>query len=334
MRRRDFISALCGAAAWPVMASAQQSSSRYRVVVLTRPGMGAKLREGLDNRHWLAWREELQRLGYVEGKNLLIERREVGGNRQSIDRQLREVVRLKPEVIFAPAQNLVEALKSATTTIPIVAIVADPVGSGLAQSLARPGGNITGFTIDAGLETIAKRIALLKQVVPTASRMAFLTSRPILESRFGGMFRAAAQQVGIEMIGAPLESPATEQEYRHAFQAMSRDRADSLYVAPSPEHLVHRRLIAQLAAEARLPAIYFYRENVEAGGLMAYSIDIVEIFHHAAMYVDRILKGANIAEMPFQQPTKWKLVINLKTAKALGIIVPPILLARADEVFE
>lgn len=297
--------------------------------------MGAGLRhDDPGNRHWRAWREELQQLGYVDGKNLVIDRRAVEGDRQRIDQHLREIVRLRPDVIFAPAQNLVEALKAVTTTIPIVAIVADPVGSGFAKSLARPGGNITGFSIDAGLEVVVKRIALLKQIVPAASRMACLTTRPIWESRFGDMFRVAAHQVGLVMIGAPLDSPATEQEYRRVFGAMSRNRVDSLYVAPSPEHLEYRRLIAELATGAKLPAVCFYRENAEAGGLMAYSSDIEDIFRHAAVYVDRILKGADVAEMPFQQPTKFQLVINVKTAKALGITVPPILLAGADEVIE
>jgi putative ABC transport system substrate-binding protein len=334
VRRRDFISILGGAAAWPLASTAQQPNRAYRLTVLTRDGQGADAREAASVRPWQAWRDELRDRGYVEGQNLLIDRHSIVSDRQRARELVREIVARKPDLIFAPAQNAVEALKAATTTIPIVGVVADPVGSKFAASLARPGGNITGFSIDAGLETMIKRFALLKEVVPTISTMATLAPRAVWEGRFGPLLQEAALQVGVTMIGAPLDSPVGAQEYRRAFSQMVKNRIDGFYATPSLEHIVHRQLIADLAAEAKLPGIFFYRENAEAGGLMSYAVDLVVIFRDAAGYIDRILKGANPAEMPFQQPAKLELIINLKTAKALGLTVPEPLLARAAEVIE
>ena len=336
--RREIIGALAfaggAAAGWPFAARAQQPGKIYRLAVLTRPGQGNDLTDTTGLRYWRAWREELQRLGYVEGKNLVVERREAEGEAQRMHDLVRHIATFKPDAIFAPAQNIAIALKAAATTIPIVMIAVDPVESGVVASLARPGGNITGFSLSAGPELVAKRFALLKEVVPTISRIAVLMLRTFWEGRFGDMNRDAARQVGITAIGAPFDSPADEREFRRVFAAMLRDRPDSLYLTAQPELLVHRRLIAELAAEARLPAISFYREHAEAGGLMAYSVDLDDIFRRAAGYVDRIFKGANPAEMPFEQPTRFELVINLNTAKALGLTVPPSILARADEVIE
>lgn len=335
MKRRNFISVLSVApAVFPFAARAQHTGKPYHIVVLTRAGMGAGWHAATRQRHWLAWHDELVRLGYAEGKNVVISFREGESDRRRIDEQIREIVRLKPDVIFAPAQNIVEALKDATSTIPIVAILADPVGLGLVASLSRPAGNITGFSIDAGMETLAKRFALLKDAVPTLSRIAYLAARPIWESKFAEMGRDAARQVGIEMIGAPVDSPANSANYRHAFGAMVQNRADSLYVSGSGENLTHRQIIADLAIAARLPSVTFYRENVEAGGLLSYGSDVVDLFRLAAGYVDRILRGANPVDLPFQQPTKFEMVVNLKTARALSLTIPPPLLVRADEVIE
>jgi putative ABC transport system substrate-binding protein len=334
MRRRDIITHFGGTAAtWPLAARAQPLGKTYRIAIVTRTGTGSDL-EAASHGSWQAWRDELQRLGYVEGQNLMVVRRSVGTDTAQIDMFVREVVRLKPDAIFSPAQNLVEALKTATATIPIVAIAADPVGAGLAATLARPGGNVTGFSVDAGVELIGKRFVLLKEAVPTIARLAFLIPCVNWEGRWGGIGQDAARLAGIQIIAALIESPANEMEYRRVFAAMVRDGADSFYAAVALENLTYRRPIAELAAEARLPAIYAFRENVEVGGLMSYGIDLADIFRRAAGYTDRILKGANPAEMPFQQPTNFELVINLTTAKALGLTIPPSILARADEVIE
>jgi putative ABC transport system substrate-binding protein len=240
----------------------------------------------------------------------------------------------RPDAIFAPAQNIVSLLKNAKVLTPIVAIAVNPVGSGLAASLARPGGNITGFTLDAGMATIAKRVELLRKVVPAMSRLAVLILRPYWEGRFGVVFQQVAQQLGITAIGAPFESQTNENDYQQIFADVVRAGGDSLYVTPAPGNLAHRQLIADLAIESRLPSVNFYRENVEAGGLMGYGPDIVDTFRQAAGYLDLIFKGANPAEMPFQQPTKFELTLNLKTAKALELSIPPNLLALATAVIE
>ena len=336
MRRREFIGLLGGTAVWPRLVRAQQPAGKtYRIAIATQ---SAPIDDVTGTRHrvWTAFFDELQRLGYDEGRNLAVDWHSSAGDPSGFPELARHIVALKPDAIFTSDFRMAGALKAATTSIPIVAVTADPVTVGLVASLAKPGGNITGFSIEAGSgsELIAKNLALLKEVAPAASRIAWLVSRRASESGVRDVFHEAAQAVGITLIEAIIEPPAGEAEYRRAFAAILRDRADSLYVGANWENWVQRRLIAELAAASRLPAMYRYREHVEAGGLMAYSIDIVDIFRRAAGYLDRVLKGANPGELPFQRPTKYELVINLKTAKALGLDLPPTLLFRADEVIE
>jgi putative tryptophan/tyrosine transport system substrate-binding protein len=188
--------------------------------------------------------------------------------------------------------------------------------------------------MDAGAEIFAKRMVLLRETVPKTYRLAAMLLRQHWESWVGDEIREAARRLGITIIGTVLEAPINELAYRRAFEVMIQKGADSFFMTPSPENVVHRRLIAELAAQAGLPAMYSWRDNVEAGGLMAYAIDVPDIFRRAAGYIDLILKGSRPAEMPFQQPTKFELIINLKTAKALGLTVPESILARADAVIE
>jgi putative ABC transport system substrate-binding protein len=226
-------------------------------------------------------------------------------------------------------------LKTMAAAVPAVAITVDPVGSGVAASLARPGGNVTGFSVDAGsLEFISKRLELFRQAVPTASRLAWLTPRRTLDLPIGNMTREAFRMAGMTLIDTVLEAPIDAAAYRHAFASMTAARVDALWAATVGENLEHRRLIAELTAASRLPSMVGWRENVESGGLMSYGNDVTDTFRRSATYVDRVLKGAKPAELPFQQPTKFELVINLKTAKILGLTIPPSLLARADEVIE
>jgi putative ABC transport system substrate-binding protein len=334
LNRRRFVAACAAVIVGVRSGGAQQSDRVYRIAILTRAGQGAGATETPSSTAWRVWEEELRRLGYVEGGNLVFDRRVAEDNAQHARELADGIVHHRPDAIFAVSQNAVQALKTATATIPIIAIVADPIGFGFADSLARPGGNVTGFTIDAGLEILAKRFALFKEVVPTASKMACLTSRPIWEGRLGGVFQEAARHVGITMIGAPFDAPAGQPEYRRVFSQMLLDGADSYYAAASLENLAQGQLIAQLAVEARLPGVHFYRENVLAGGLMAYGVNIVDIFRRSAEYIDRVLKGADPAELPFQQPTTFELVINAETALALGIAIPDSILMRADVVIE
>jgi putative tryptophan/tyrosine transport system substrate-binding protein len=219
-----------------------------------------------------------------------------------------------------------------TSTIPIVTMTTEPVELGLANSLARPGGNVTGLSLNVGIELLGKRLELLKEVVPTASRFVYLAPRAVWEGVWGGLMRESGARLGVTVLGAPLGSPISEPEYRRAFAAMVRP--DALVVSDHGEAFSHRRLIVELAGRARLPAIYSYRPFIEAGGLMAYAADFTELCRKAAGYIDQILKGANPADLPFQQPTKYELIINLKTAKALGLAIPPSLLLRADQVIE
>ncbi len=334
MTRRRFLAASAVAGGAAGSARAQQPGKVYRVAILARGEPVSDLAETSPLRYWRVWHEEMRRRGYAEGQNLILERRSAEGDVRRLPALVREIASLKPDVIFASAHDSVGAFKAAATAIPIVGITGDPVRSGFVTSLARPGGNITGFSVDAGTDLVAKRIALLKEVVPSMSRLAVLIPRQHWEAWMGDKNREAARRLGIAIIGATLEAPVNDQAYRRAFAGMIRDRADSIQVEIVAENVVHRRLIAELAADARLPAIYGWRDNVEAGGLMAYAFDPPDIFRRAAGYIDRILRGAKPAELPFEQPTKFELVINLKTAKALGLAVPESLLLQATEVIE
>jgi len=335
MNRRHFVAALGGAAAtFPLAAGAQQPGKVYQVAILAGGDSVANLSETSSLRHWRALHQELRRLGYAEGRNLVVYRRSTEGDSRRIPKLVREVVSLKPHVVFAVRPDLVEALRAATTKIPIIAFSGDPVRYGFAASLARPGGNITGFTIDGGPGIIAKRMSLLREAVPAMTRLAALMLRQYWEGQIGDGHRESARQLGIALVGEPLDAPVNEQSYRRAFADMVREHADAVIVSPQSENLVHRRLIAELAAEAQLPSMHYWREHVEVGGLMAYMIDLADVLRSVAGYIDLILKGANPADLPFQQPTKYELIINLKTAKALGITIPRAILLRANEVIE
>jgi putative ABC transport system substrate-binding protein len=229
---------------------------------------------------------------------------------------------------------MAQAFQAITTTIPIVTITSEPVALGLATSLPRPGGNITGFTVDAGTEVVGKRLELLKEAVPSATRVAFLATEQAWNGMWGRVMREAAERTGATSIAATVGSPIGESEYRRAFAVMAKERAQALVVTDHAEGVANRKLIVDLAAQAGLPAIYAYGSFVEAGGLMAYGIEHADLRRRVAGYIDRILKGARPAELPFQQPTKFELIINLKTAKALDLTIPPSLLQRADQVIK
>jgi putative ABC transport system substrate-binding protein len=246
---------------------------------------------------------------------------------------VRDVVNTHPDVILAVAARLSLDFKMATTTIPIVTIVNDPVALGLVTSIARPGGNITGVTIAAELELIGKRIGLLVEAMPKLSTVGYLASRPFWEDPRGAAVREAAKRAGISLSPVML-SAFDEAEYQRVFRSMEQDRADAFMVSDEPENGINRVTIVELAAKGRIPAIYPVRDYVEAGGLMAYSPDLVDISRRLANLIDKILKGANPGDIPFYQPTKFELSINLKTAKALGLEMPAMLLGRADEVIE
>ena len=213
-------------------------------------------------------------------------------------------------------------------------VIIDPIAMGLVASIARPGGNITGVTIAGGLELIGKRMGLLVEAMPKLSTVGYLVSRPYWEDPRGAAAREAAKRAGISLKAALLGSAFNEAEYQRVFRSMEQDRADALMVSDEAEHLTNRATIVELAAKGRIPTIYAFREFVEVGGLMAYSIDQADMYRRLANLIDKILRGANPGDIPFYRPTKFELSINLKTAKALGLEMPAMLLARADEVIE
>ena len=332
MRRRDFITALGTAATWPLAARAQQPAKMKRIAFVHPSNKVSEL--SVSGRpYYRAFFEELSRLGYVEGQNLGVERYSGEGRPERYAELARDVVNTHPDLIVAVAARLSLDFKMATTTIPIVSLIIDPIAMGLVASIARPGGNITGVTISGGLELIGKRIGLLVEAMPKLSTVGYLVSRPWWEDPRGEAAREAAKQAGISL-KAVLLGAFNEAEYQRVFRSMEQDRADGLMVSEEPEHVTNRATIVELAAKGRIPAIYSVRDFVEAGGLMAYSPDLADSFRRVANLIDKILRGANPGDIPFYQPTKFELSINLKTAKALGLELPAMLLGRADEVIE
>jgi len=315
-------------------AHAEQPGKLYRIAIVHPSAPVAEMTDTGSPR-FSALFKELRRHGYVEGKNVVVERYSGSGQTEHYAELANEVVRHKPDLILTITSRMVLNIKAATTAIPIVGLMADPVALGIVDGLAHPGGNITGISTDAGPDIWSKRLDLMREAAPRTSRVGFLASRTVWESPIGvAGLRLAAQQMGISLIGPPLEGTLQEQEYRRVFEAMLQDRADALIVGDQAENLTQRRLIVELAATSGLPAIYPYREQAEVGGLMAYAPDLSDVYRRAAYYIDRILKGTKAGEMPIYLAVKFDLVINMKAAKAIGLTIPPALLARADEVIE
>jgi ABC-type uncharacterized transport system substrate-binding protein len=318
-----------------LVGEAQQTGKVYRIGVLSNaPPTTPEV-----SRNWESFWQGLRERGWVEGQNILIESRYAEGRLERFSSLAAELVSLKPDLIVAvPGTWAGHAAKQATRTIPIVFVYGfDPVGTGLVVSLARPGGNITGLTVVVGLEIVGKQLELLKEAVPNVSRVAALTEGLSGQQDSRGAARlmnevqAAAQALAMKLQVLEVRSRS---ELESAFAAMTKERAGALLVLPHSLTFVHAKRIADLAAKSRLPAVYGFRESAEAGGLMAYAASAPDMFRRAATYVDRILKGATPGDLPIEQPTKFELVINLKTAKALGLTIPQSLLMRADEIIQ
>jgi putative ABC transport system substrate-binding protein len=277
--------------------------------------------------------KELGERGWIEGHNLIIERRFAAGNTEQLKRFANELVGLKVDVIVAAASAPTKTAQEETTSIPIVfANAGDPVGQGFAQSLAHPGGNITGVAFDASPDITAKQVQLLIELVPTASRLAVLwnPSSAFLHS-YWNVIRAAAPKLGVSLQSLEVRNSG---EFTRAFDSMIHEHADGLIVLSDTFTTFYRAKLAELAAQHRLPAVYGHSQYTRAGGLMSYGSSFSDAYRRAASYVDKVLKGARPADLPIEQPTKFELIINLKAAKALGLAVPATLLARADEVIE
>jgi len=334
MRRRNFISLLGGAAvAWPLAAAAQQSTISRRLAIFSPSEPSADLHEH-GSKFSRALFAELRRLGQIEGQNLKVESYGREQNTSGVEAVVTEIVRSNPDVILVAGPGAV-IFKKLTSRIPIVVITGDPVKQGLAESLAHPGGNFTGVSIDAGVSIHGKRIALLREMVPTMSKLGCLALRASWNGPVSGpAIRAAAETAGLPLAVSLVEFGASEADYRAAIESISRDGANAIMVVDSPETHQKGLLIARLVGEAKLPAIFTHVEPVEAGGLMAYSFDLIEVHNRAANNIDAILRGAKPGDIPFYQVTKFELSINLKTAKQLGLSVPPALVAIADKVIE
>src|SRR4051812_48817525 len=334
MQRREFITLFGGVTAtWPLAAHAQQPARMKRIAFI-HPGMKVGEMSLSGPPQYRAFFQELSRLGYVEGQNLAIARYSGEGTPERYSELVRDVVNTHPDLILAVAARLSLDFKKATTTIPIVTIVNDPVALGLVASIARPGGNITGVTIATELELIGKRIELLVEAMPGLSIVGYLVSRSYWEDPRGAAAREAAKRAGISLRAALLGNGFNEAEYQRVFRSMEQDPLDARMVSDEAEHFTNRAMIVELAAKRRIPAIYAYGDFVQVGGLMAYSIDVPDTFRRLANIIDKVLKGANPGDIPFYRPTKFELSINLKTAKALGLALPTILLVRANQVVE
>ena len=325
MKRREFIALIGGTAvAWPLVARAQPPAKLPTIGFL-----GTATAQAWS--HWTpAFVQRLHELGWVENRTIAIEYRWSEGRTEHYAEIAAEFVRLKVDVIVT-SEISVPAAKQATSTIPIIfALGTDPIGRGLVSSLSRPGGNVTGLSMQSS-DAAAKRLGLLREMVPGLRKLAILVNvaDPSMVLELGNV-QAAARTIGIE--ATTLEIRRAE-DIVHVFEAMAV-RTEALYVVPDPLTNSNRIRINILALTSRLPTIYGYREYVEAGGLMSYGANLPDLFRRAADLVDKILRGARPADIPVEQPTRFDLVINLTTAKALGLTVPPMLLARADEVIE
>jgi len=329
MKRREFITLLGGAAAaWPLVARAQQGERMRRIGVLSPFASD----DSAEHTGLLAFAQALAQSGWIEGRNARIDIHWGAGDPERIRRYAAELIALAPDVILAVSSTTTGPLLQATRTVPIVFVnVAEPVGAGFVETLARPGGNATGFMLyEYGIG--AKWLELLKEISPSVKRVAFLQNptAPAGPGQFGAM-QASAPSLGVEV--RPINGRDAG-EIERAITAFARLADGGLIVAGGAAQRVHPDVIIKLAAQRRLPAVYTARAFVTSGGLVSFGPDRVEQYRRAAGYVDRILKGEKPAELPVQAPTKFELVINLKTAKALGLEVPPSLLARADEVIE
>jgi|SRR5689334_7055261 putative ABC transport system substrate-binding protein len=327
MRRREFITFLGGAAALPFTAHAQQPDRTRRIGILT----GITGEDEQTKARTAAFLAELQKLGWTEGRNVRVDFRAGGGNLANTRKYAAELVALAPDVILASGSTPVAALLEATHTIPIVfTIVADPMGAGFIEKLSRPSGNATGFMMfDYSLS--GKWLELLKQVVPTLMQAAVLRDTAAAGVGQFAVIQAVAPSLGLEVSTINVGEP---RELDRKVTAFAREPNGGLVVSAGALTVVNRDLIVTLAARHKLPAVYFDRTFVAGGGLMSYGADLVGQFRQAASYVDRILKDEKPASLPVQAPNKYELVINLKTAKALGLAIPPAVLARADEVIE
>lgn len=325
--RREFITFLGGAAAWPMAARAQQPPGSIPRVAF----LGAE--SASTNWHFFdAFRQGMREHGYIDGQNVTLVERWGEGRSERFPELIAELLGMKTSVIVAVSASAALAAQTATATVPVVFIASDPLGVGLVPSLARPGGNLTGFSLFLGDEFSSKWLELLNEAVPAASRVAMIWN-PMnpTNTRYVTVLQGAAGKLGITLHVQAVSAP---DQFEDAFASIVAARAQALIVVVDPLTVRYRDRVVELAMRHRLPAMYGFREFVDAGGLIAYGVNVPFLCRRAAVYVDKIIKGANPAELPVEQPTLFEFIINLKAAKALGLELPPMLVARADEVIE
>jgi putative ABC transport system substrate-binding protein len=331
--RRTVVASLVGAAAFAAPFAVRGQAPQRRLAFVHSGIPTAELTEAAGPFWVRRFFAALRELGYAEGRNLAVDRYSAEGRPDRFAAIVAEVVGRNPDVIVANLNDLVGAFRAATTSIPIVAILGDPVRSGMIENLGRPGGNLTGVSIDAGLEFYGRQLQVLKEAVPAATRIAFLGPQSSWDGVFGNELRAAAARLAVAVTPfTPAE--ASEAQIDRVFAAMAQQRIEGVLVSGAGDFLAHRALIVALARRYRLPAMYPYRDYVEIGGLMAYAPDLGELAQRLAEDVQRIFGGARAGDIPFYQPTAIRLAINQGAAQTIGLTIPVTLLARADEVIE
>jgi putative ABC transport system substrate-binding protein len=328
MKRRKVITLLCGAAAWPLAARAQQLQRTRRIGVLSPFD-----EDDAESKTWLAaFQQGCEKLGWSEGRNVRIDYRFTAGSVDRSEPLAKELLALRPDVVLTVSTEIAAVLQQESRTIPIVFVgVSDPIGSGFVASLARPGGNLTGLlNYEAGIT--GKWLAMLREIAPRLTRVALVANpKTTPYDYWRRAAEAAVPSLAIELVPTPVETPA---DIERAIMLFAGAPNGGLFLPPDATTILRRDLVIALAAQHRLPAVYSARHFAVAGGLMSYGSDRAEMYRQAASYVDRILRGANPADLPVQAPTKYQTTLNMKTAKALDLEVPPSLLVRADEVIE
>jgi putative ABC transport system substrate-binding protein len=312
---------------------AQRTNTR-RIVIAHSSSPVGELRIDGDNAFVNALFDELVKLGWIEGKNLAIGRFSANGRTGHFKIIAEEIVKSRPEVIVANTSAFVRSIKETSRDIPIVGVTADPIAYGLTNSLSRPDGNVTGVSVDAGLELWGKRLSIVREIMPSASRIGFLTIRASWDGPQGQTLVRAARDIGVTVLGPPLDDPVQAPEYRRALDAMHADNAHAVIVGDASVNFTNRKEIVALTNELRLPTMFPYREFVDEGGLIAYAVEIRELWRRAAHCVDELLRGARVGDIPFFQASTFQLVINVKAAQRLGLTIASSLLLHADEVIE
>jgi putative ABC transport system substrate-binding protein len=332
MRRREFMALVGGSvAALPLASRAQQSQKQHRIAFV-HSGIPADRLTETAGPFWVRrFYETLRGLGDVEGSNLVVERYSAEGRAERYDALAAEVVSRKPDVIVANLNDLVKVFMTATAAIPIVAVTGDPIATGLLTNLARPGGNLTGVSINAGVSINTKRLQLLKQAIPSATKVVYLLSGAWGSSELSS--REAARQLGFALV-ENLLSEVNDAQLRRTFAEMAQQKVDAVVIDEGGSFLAQRALIAELAEKYRLPVIYPYRDYVDLGGLMAYAPELGELAQRLANDVHQILNGTKPGDIPFYQPNTFQLIVNLKAARMLDLSLPQSLITSADEVIE